>query len=324
MRKRALLLCLALLWGAILLAGTDAAAKKDPVASHWQISTWINPGTGNGLWCGALYAPCSPSDPPQGYGNNWTERVDFVGSVPDPSATVKVRVQALLNYDIEPDYDYIRLQVEREGIMENVIVLTSKNRDYLTNVFTPYVVDETFWVTVLDSKGKGKIHLRWEFTSDTGWSDADCSWPTWGACALDNIVVSVDDVVISTTDFDGDPPTMGDWSVPFSPPGQEAAKAWPQLDAPDPVFAARSYPNPFNPKMTIAYSLPQAGVLTVRIFNVRGELVRTLFDGIVTAREGSLEWDGVDDQGKGVESGVYFYEVASAGHRTVNRATLLK
>ena len=54
------------------------------------------------------------------------------------------------------------------------------------------------------------------------------------------------------------------------------------VDVPENVrFATRTYPNPFNPVTKIEYTVPRAGELTLKIFNVRGELVRTLIDGLV-------------------------------------------
>jgi hypothetical protein len=90
------------------------------------------------------------------------------------------------------------------------------------------------------------------------------------------------------------------------------------------VFASRSWPNPFNPTATIEYSLPRAGELTIRIFNVRGELVRTLFEGRVTQSTGRVVWDGTDGSGRAVSSGVYFYQVKSADREAFRKMTLVK
>ena len=88
-------------------------------------------------------------------------------------------------------------------------------------------------------------------------------------------------------------------------------------------FALRSYPNPFNPAVKIEYTLPQAGHLSLKIFNVRGQLVRTIIDGRIES-SGHIMWDGTDGQGSGVASGVYFYAARTAGQEVVDKLTLIR
>ena len=90
------------------------------------------------------------------------------------------------------------------------------------------------------------------------------------------------------------------------------------------VFAASNYPNPFNPTTTIKWTIPRAGDLSIKVFNLRGELVKTLVQGTVTETSGTELWSGKDDSGKDVASGVYFYEVRSGSHVQVNKMALVK
>ncbi len=90
------------------------------------------------------------------------------------------------------------------------------------------------------------------------------------------------------------------------------------------VFVAKNYPNPFNPMTTIEWSIPRAGDLSIKIFNVRGELVRTLHDGFSAVQSGVMEWNGTNDGGRDVASGVYFYEVRSGDNVSVNKMALVK
>jgi hypothetical protein len=78
-----------------------------------------------------------------------------------------------------------------------------------------------------------------------------------------------------------------------------------------PEFSVAVHPSPFNPKTRIAYVLPAAGRLAVKIYDLRGRLVKTLLDGEV-AQSGSAIWWGEDDHGATVASGVYVV-VASCG-----------
>lgn len=83
-------------------------------------------------------------------------------------------------------------------------------------------------------------------------------------------------------------------------------------------------PNPFNPATKIRFAAPAAGRIAVRIYNVRGELVKTLLDGEVAAGEHALVWDGTDGRGATVSSGVYLYEVTGFGQREARKMALLK
>ncbi|NMC44582.1 MAG: T9SS type A sorting domain-containing protein, partial [candidate division Zixibacteria bacterium] len=75
---------------------------------------------------------------------------------------------------------------------------------------------------------------------------------------------------------------------------------------------------------TIRFSLPATAAATVAVFNVCGQKVCTLFDGIATAGEHSLIWDGTDDNHRPVASGVYFYRLATETESTGRTMVLLK
>jgi subtilisin family serine protease len=71
-------------------------------------------------------------------------------------------------------------------------------------------------------------------------------------------------------------------------------------------------PNPFNPSTEIVFALPAAGQVRVRLYDVSGRLVRVLADGSLPAGENRLRWDGNDDRGRALASGVYYLRVESA------------
>ncbi len=93
---------------------------------------------------------------------------------------------------------------------------------------------------------------------------------------------------------------------------------------PDAPLAVSNFPNPFNPQTTIKLSLPRAGEVSLKVFNVRGALVRTLVDGQMAAGEHSILWDGKTDSGDQAASGVYFYETRANGEVKVNKMALVK
>jgi len=105
---------------------------------------------------------------------------------------------------------------------------------------------------------------------------------------------------------------------PVNPPTQTAAPKSGRLSV------ARNVPNPFNPSTSIAFSAPSPGKLSVRVYNMRGELVRVLHDGPVAAGQGSLLWNGEDSRGRSVGSGIYFYEVRGFGERITGKMALVK
>jgi hypothetical protein len=88
------------------------------------------------------------------------------------------------------------------------------------------------------------------------------------------------------------------------------------------LMAAR--PNPFNPVTTIGYSLRQDGVAELTVFNPAGRRVRTLVDGLVTAGDHEATWDGLDDRGTPVASGVYFYRLRVGDSVETRRMVLVK
>lgn len=90
------------------------------------------------------------------------------------------------------------------------------------------------------------------------------------------------------------------------------------------VFSLTNYPNPFNPVTKIEYNLPQAGRLTMKIYNIRGELVRNLIDEERPAGNDHVMWAGKTDSGAEVSSGVYFCEVNAGGEVLVQKMALIK
>jgi len=81
-------------------------------------------------------------------------------------------------------------------------------------------------------------------------------------------------------------------------------------------------PNPFNPVTTIAYALPERADVSLKVYNMAGRVVRTLVDGAEGPGTHSVVWDGRDETGRSVASGVYFYRM-SAGEFSERRMMVL-
>ncbi len=87
----------------------------------------------------------------------------------------------------------------------------------------------------------------------------------------------------------------------------------------------QNYPNPFNPVTTIEYSIPRSSTISLRIYNVNGQEVRTLIANKITAVGNyTIEWDGRDDRGKPVASGTYFYQLESEGFLKAHKMIMIK
>ena len=97
-----------------------------------------------------------------------------------------------------------------------------------------------------------------------------------------------------------------------------------EVDVTVPVFSANNYPNPFNPSTTIAYSIPTASNTSLRVYNIKGQVVKTLVNGVVEAGNHSITWNGRDDNGTSVASGVYFYRLSSEGQTITKKMVLSK
>jgi hypothetical protein len=83
-------------------------------------------------------------------------------------------------------------------------------------------------------------------------------------------------------------------------------------------------PNPFNPATTLHFSLPAAGHVELRVFDVQGRLVRTLIDGQRPAGDNEVRWDGRDHDGRQLASGTYFGRLLAAGRTSVKPLVLVK
>ncbi len=91
------------------------------------------------------------------------------------------------------------------------------------------------------------------------------------------------------------------------------------------VFALHpNYPNPFNPATRIRFDLPEPQEMSLKVYNIRGQLVRDLADADFPAGRHAVIWDGSNDTGTGVASGLYLLRLESEKYHAVRRMTLLK
>lgn len=117
---------------------------------------------------------------------------------------------------------------------------------------------------------------------------------------------------VAWTDIGGGTPLLA---------GRMAARAF---SAPAGPGLHQNFPNPFNPRTTIRFSLATAGPVRLNVYDVQGRTVATLAEGAYAAGTHEVAWDGRTRSGVAASSGVYWYRLEANGARATRRMTLLQ
>jgi len=105
-----------------------------------------------------------------------------------------------------------------------------------------------------------------------------------------------------------------EWSTPYGDEGT----------VPMVTSLQGNYPNPFNPKTTINFSLKEAGNVTLEIYNLKGQKVKTLLNDNMEAANHSVIWNGDDNKGNKVSSGIYMYRMKTKDYSKTQKMILMK
>ncbi len=110
-------------------------------------------------------------------------------------------------------------------------------------------------------------------------------------------------------------------TIAFEPAGDadESLASAPGID-----ILKGNFPNPFNPETTISYTMPAAGDAKLGIYNLRGQLVRSLVNEPKAGGDHRVVWDGKDDNGDSVTSGIYFYRLETGKHSQTRKMMLMQ
>ncbi|MCB1182457.1 hypothetical protein KDM41_03415, partial [bacterium] len=208
----------------------------------------LDPGfsPNHAMWCGAYFRPCTgePDAPQPGYGLGQAEYLTWSGPVASPGDSVLVNVTAIMNYEMEPGYDYIYFEALEDGVWVRIADWTDSNRTfYGGGVFVPEGVDLSFMLGPDSYVDGDHVHLRWYFRSDLAFSDEDCAYPTDGAVQIDNIAVRFDQgagPVLQTSD-DFEPGSPVSWEPHKAQECSDAAIE-PLLEGPGHVPASNTTP----------------------------------------------------------------------------------
>ena len=97
-----------------------------------------------------------------------------------------------------------------------------------------------------------------------------------------------------------------------------------ELEKPSDFVLLKNYPNPFNPSTTIEFSIPESGFVELVIYDITGQRIRELLAGIMSPGIHSVFWDGCDDKGTAVSSGVYISNIRMGEKIESHRMMLVK
>jgi hypothetical protein len=113
---------------------------------------------------------------------------------------------------------------------------------------------------------------------------------------------------------DGVNSNYGEWTVSGwdEQPGFSTA-------VPESYFLSQNYPNPFNPETSISFGIPQNGKVSLKVYNLLGEVVATLIEGQLTAGYYEFKWNA-----SGMSSGIYFYRLNAPGYTMTRKMMLIR
>jgi hypothetical protein len=93
---------------------------------------------------------------------------------------------------------------------------------------------------------------------------------------------------------------------------------------PEAFSLSQNYPNPFNPTTSFEFTLPKSSHVKIDIFNIVGQKVATVVDGDMKAGVYTADWNGLDENGKSVSSGIYFYRMRADEFSDMKKMVLIK
>ncbi|MCK9331345.1 MAG: T9SS type A sorting domain-containing protein [Candidatus Cloacimonetes bacterium] len=101
-------------------------------------------------------------------------------------------------------------------------------------------------------------------------------------------------------------------------------KDYSNTEIPALISTHRVYPNPFNPQTTISFSITEKSPVTIEIYNIKGQKVNSLFDGVLPKGNHFMRWNGTDENNQTVSSGMYFYKLTSQNNQVTGKMLLMK
>ena len=207
---------------AILAFGIFPASSR--AATYWKVSTFAasnldteTPGN-HAAWCGKMFADTCGSGPSGagGYGNDWYEVLHYTAQIADPSVGTDITLGAVMNHDVEPGADFVRI----------VYYVAGEATPRLAAEYTGSALGVTVSLTIHYDPGEylgnggDLIRIALVVDTDENWSDEDCLWPTLGAVQFDNAQVSITNGAFEAQTFDDfEAAGFGSWTPAGSTTG---------------------------------------------------------------------------------------------------------
>ena len=200
---------------------------------------------------------------------------------------------ALKGFQFDLSYDPELVTIGAPGlgfVQDNVMITYSKVSDGLVKVIVVDIEGKT-----VQSNQQGLVRIPYSFSGDI----------------LDISGISISDIFVS------------------GPKGKIADVASRTVSAnvklvPGVFALHQNYPNPFNPKTEIRFDLPEASIVEVAIYNLMGQKVKTLTNKEITPGYHVLQWDGTNDRGSMVSTGMYFYTLHTNKYHSMRKMLFLK
>jgi len=212
-----------------------------------------------------------------------------------------------------------------------VTAVYSNGESVRTNVVTHTIAYATATNLQATLEGDG-IRLNWEYDYPLTFVNS------FRVTRNGSIINSLSQQGHSLTYLDNNLPGAGEYTylirvVYLSPPGvslpsNEVVVNYSSEDnhtvALQPTMLRNNYPNPFNPTTTISFDMSKDNHVNICVYNIRGQKVKLLVDGVREAGSHQVVWDGHDDMGNEVNSGIYFYRMVSGDFVSVKKMVMVK
>ncbi|MCC7431020.1 choice-of-anchor J domain-containing protein [bacterium] len=188
-----------------------------------------------------------------------------------------------------------------------------------------------YWACAVDGQAKDSLKIKISTTTnnssaftEVSYFKVDGPWGVWHEYVLDLSSYSGTTIYVAwnwfcaNTSANAQNFAVDDVSVGiFTEVSENAVK-------PSVYFLSQNHPNPFNPTTEILFSLPTTESVLLKVFDVKGRLVKTLVDGKISAGNSKVFWNGTNENGKQVSSGIYFYKLKSENFSETKKMVLLK
>ena len=182
----------------------------------------------------------------------------------------------------------------------------------------------------LDDYSLGGYSLGFQSTSDgTTWNDVVVYNPT-GDMGPETVTETFTNADVGSSTFqlavyfNGYTFDLDDWYVDDIMLSGDGTLADPVEVAPIYTELLGNYPNPFNPSTKINFSIKDDSRVSLQIYNMKGQLVKSLLNEVIETGDHTISWNGTDNSNKSVSSGVYFYKMKTPNFTATKKMILMK